>query len=241
MEKKPSFGKNNGGPPSFFARIPTQAITTKKLTDKEFRVLCVLCAYANNQGFAWPNLDTIFDDLNKLKEPVSRRTISRALDKLRRGKFIEVVSRHRSHEKWKHIMGTVHRVIYDERLTVDDLHDVMTKEDPPPIDVSELPKQPEIEIPEADQGKQENQKSKVELVEVNSLAQWYSKEAHGLTGQLKLVNEKAFKATQEVLAEIPREDIKAQATAYLMDCRANRKGAPESLGFLLKKEGVSSG
>ena len=181
MDAKPKFGKKNNGPPSFFARVPSGAVTDKRLTDKEFRVLCALCCYANNQGFAWPNIRTMFDDLNKLKEPISERTISRALDKLRRGKFVEVVSRHRSHEKWRHIMGTVHRVIYDTRLTVDDLHDAMTKEDPPPVDASQLPKQAEAEAESGGDGKQRSGAEGVELADVERVARWCCKECQGIT------------------------------------------------------------
>jgi len=232
MDAKPKFGKKNNAPPSFFARVPSGAITDKRLTDKEFRVLCVLCSYANNQGFAWPNIDTIFDDLNKLREPISRRTISRALDKLRRGKFIEVVSRHRSHAHWRHVMGTVHRVIYDDRLTVDDLHDAMTKEDPPPVDASELPKQAEVEAGSGGDGNQQSEATGVELVEVERVAQWYCRECHGLTGQLRIVNESAFLAAREVLALDSAENVKSKATAHLMECRQHRRNPPVHLGFL---------
>lgn len=232
MDAKPKFGKKNGGPPSFFARVPSGAVTDKRLTDKEFRVLAVLCSYANNQGFAWPNIRTMFDDLNKLKEPISERTISRALDKLRRGKFIEVVSRHRSHEKWRHIMGTVHRVVYDRRLTVDDLHDAMTKDDPPPIDERTLPKQAEAEAESGDDGNQRSEAEGVELADVERVARWYCKECQGITGQLRLVNEAAFIAAREALSIESADSIKAKATAHLMECRQHRRNPPVHLGFL---------
>ena len=232
MDGKPKFGKKNGGPPSFFARVPSGAVTDKRLSDKEFRVLAVLCSYANNQGFAWPNIDTLFDDLNKLKEPISRRTISRALDKLRRGKFVEVVSRHRSHQKWRHIMGTVHRVIYDDRLTVDDLHDAMSKEDPPPVDASELPKQREAEAESGGDGNQRSGAEGVELAEVERVARWYCRECQGITGQLRVVNEAAFIAAREALAIDTADSIKSRATAYLMECRQHRRNPPVHLGFL---------
>ena len=232
MDAKPKFGKKNGGPPSFFARVPSGAVTDKRLTDKEFRVLAVLCSYANNQGFAWPNIRTMFDDLNKLKEPISERTISRALDKLRRGKFIEVVSRHRSHEKWRHIMGTVHRVVYDRRLTVDDLHDAMTKDDPPPIDERTLPKQAEVEAAESDHGKQRGGAEAIELAEVDLLAQWFARETQGITGQLRIVNEAAFIAARQALALDTADSIKSKATAHLMECRQHRRNPPVHLGFL---------
>jgi len=232
MDAKPKFGKKNNAPPSFFARVPSGAVTDKRLTDKEFRVLAVLCSYANNQGFAWPNIDTIFDDLNKLKEPISRRTISRALDKLRRGKFIEVVSRHRSHEKWRHVMGTVHRVIYDKRLTVDDLHDAMTKEAPPPIDERTLPKQAEVEAGSGDDGNQRSEAEAVELAEVERVARWFARECQGLTGQLRVVNEAAFIAAREALAIDTADNIKAKATAHLLECRQHRRTPPVHLGFL---------
>ena len=232
MDGKPKFGKKNGGPPSFFARVPSGAVTDKRLSDKEFRVLAVLCSYANNQGFAWPHIDTMFDDLNRLKEPISRRTISRALDKLRRGKFVEVVSRHRSHQKWRHIMGTVHRVIYDDRLTVDDLHDAMTKEDPPPVDASELPKQREAEAESGGDGNQRSGAEGVELAEVERVARWYCRECQGITGQLRVVNEAAFIAAREALALDTADSIKAKATAHLMECRQHRRNPPVHLSFL---------
>jgi Fe2+ or Zn2+ uptake regulation protein len=235
LNEKRKFGKINKAPPSFFARVPSSAVTDKRLSDKEFRVLAALCAYGNNQGFAWPNIDTLYDDLSKLKAPISRRTISRALDKLRRGRFIEVISRHRSHEKWRHIMGTVHRVIYDDRMTVDDLHDAMTKETPPPIDEHALPKQV---MPEDGEGKQQGEVVEVELVEVTSLAQWYCRECHGLTGQLRLVNEAAFNATKQALADNSADSIKAIAIARLMECRQSRQTPPQHLGFMAKGSGT---
>ena len=174
----------------------------------------------------------MFTDLNKLKEPISERTISRALDKLRRGKFVEVVSRHRSHEKWRHVMGTVHRVVYDRRLTVDDLHDAMTKEDPPPIDERTLPKQAEAEAVESVQGNQRSGAEAIELAEVERVAQWYCKECQGLTGQLRLVNEAAFTAARKALSIESADSIKSKATAHLMECRQHRRNPPVHLGFL---------
>ena len=128
-------------------------------------------------------------------------------------------------------MGTVHRVIYDDRLTVDDLHDAMTKEAPPPIDASQLPKQREVEAVESVQGNQRSEANGVELGEVSSLAQWFARECHGLTGQLRVVNEASFQATRQALADNTADNIKAKATAHLMQCRESRTTPPLHLGF----------
>ena len=129
-------------------------------------------------------------------------------------------------------MGTVHRVIYDKRLTVDDLHDAMTKDDPPPIDASELPKQREAEAESGGDGNQRSGETGVELAEVDLLARWYCGECQGLTGQLRVVNEAAFVAAREALTLDTADSIKSTATAHLMECRQHRRTPPVNLGFL---------
>ena len=230
MDEKPKFGKKNGGPPSFFARVPSSAVTDKRLTDRQFRVLATLCMYGNNQGFAWPNLTTLFADMNKLRGPCTRRTVNESILKARKLGLVELISQHRSHPKWRHIMGNVYRIVYDDRLTADDLHDAMAKEDPPPVDEHELPKQAPPD--EAGEGNQRSGGNGVELGEVERVAQWFARECQGLTGQLRLVNEAAFIAAQEALAIESADSIKSKATAHLMECGQHRRNPPVHLGFL---------
>ena len=223
MDDKPKFGKKNKAPPSFFARVPSSAVTDKRLTDKEFRVLCVLCSYANNQGFAYPNSKTIGDLFG-----LDRKNVTRALTKCEKLGYIEKVSKFRSHPKWRHVMGTVWRIVYDDRLDQDELIDSMNKEDPPPVMEEDLPQ------PEIDAGKHEVEGDGIELVDVVGVARWYARKAEEMTGQLKLINERALEQAKAVIdSGITEDQVKVRALAVLQDCQQRRKPAPDNLGFLV--------
>lgn len=233
-EQSPDFGKAHNAPPSFFARVPSRATWNvrrpgkrnkgKGLNFGDYHIFTILCAYANNQGFSWPNSKTIAE-----LTAVDRQNVTRALGRAEKLGYIEKVSTFRSHPKWRHVMGTVWRIIYDDRLDQEELIDRMNSEDPAPVMEEDLPT-----VDEADTGKHEVERGEIELVEGVVVARWYARAAEEATGQLRLVNPRAVEQAHRCLTEGLSEDqIKVRAQAALDKCRQQRQSAPEHLGFLL--------
>ena len=221
-DDKQSFGRTNDAPPSWFARVPTKAITDKGISHAELRVLASICCYANNQGFAWPNQSTIKKDVG-----VSQTTIDKAMIKLKQKKHIEIVSRHRSHPKWRRVMGNVYRIIHDERLETDKLIDDMHNEDPPPAIEEEDSPRP----PDGNDGNHNEEEEGKELVEAVALSHWYVRAAERSHGQLRLVNPRAVEAVVTLFrAGRTADDIKVAAEATLDTRRQAGRDAPHHLG-----------
>ena len=225
--KEPVIGKAQGGPPSLYTRIPTRVIWDsrgmrgkgKGFTPGELRQFAILCAYANNQGFAYPNQQTIADIAG-----TDRGVIARMLIKAKRLGYIERVSVYRNHPAWRHVMGAVWRIVYDDRLTQDDLIDDLNKNDPAPILEDDLPA---IE-PTADSGTSKHgiEGEQLGLVEANALAHWYCRLVNDYTGELRIVNERAIQDAAQC------QDIaaaKSAAQLHLKECRDNRRSAPPTM------------
>ena len=232
-DNSPKFGKAQGQPPSFFARVPSRAIWAAKrpikkskgpgLSAGDLHIFSILCAYANNQGFAYPNSKTIADQFG-----LDRKNVTRAFTRCEKLGYIEKVSKFRSHPKWRHVMGTVWRIVYDDRLDQDELIDSMNKEDPPPVIEDDLPQ------PEIDAGKHEVEGDGIELADVIGVTRWYARKAEEMTGQLKLINERALEQAKAVIdSGITEDQVKVRALAVLQDCQQRRKPAPDHLGFLV--------
>ena len=230
--KEPVFGSANKAPPSWFARIPTGAIMDLRITDKEFRAFAVLCSYANNQGFSYPNQKTIWQ-----KSGQHLTTTRKALEKVRKKGYLQIVSTYRSHPKWRHVMGNVYRIVFDKRVTQDDLIDQMNREDPAPIDEKDIPLQSEGQRDEVilNDSKQDDGVKVVELVEIDRLAQHYIQRCNAFTGQLRIKNERSLMSAKRALESHDIEVIKAEIEARLLDCQQNRKDCPHDLGWILKK------
>jgi hypothetical protein len=121
-------------------------------------------------------------------------------------------------------MGAVWRIIYDDRLTQDDLIDDLNKNNPAPILEDDLPA---IE-PTADDGTSNHdiERGGLELAEANALAHWYCRLVNDYTGELRIVNERAIQDAaqcQDVAA------AKAAAQSHLKECRDNRRSAPPTM------------
>lgn len=223
-DDEPSFGRTNDAPPSWFARIPTRAIIDKGISHAELRVLASICCYANNQGFAWPNQSTIKKDAG-----VGQTTVDRAMIKLQKLKHIEIISRFRSHPKWRRIMGNVYRIIHDDRLETDKLIDEMHNEDPPPAIEAKPEDSPSR--PEVKDGNHEEEEKAKQLVEAVALSHWYTRAAERSTGQLRLVNPRAVEAVVALFkAGKTADDIKVAAQAVLDTRRQAGRDAPHHLG-----------
>jgi|19_taG_2_1085344.scaffolds.fasta_scaffold02984_7 hypothetical protein len=233
-DKLPDFGKAHNAPPSFFGRVPSRATwnvrrpgkrnKNKGLSFGDYHIFSILCCYANNQGFTWPNSQTIAELAG-----MNRQNVTRALGRAEKLGYIEKVSKFRSHPKWRHVMGTVWRIIYDDRLDQEELIDRMNVEDPAPVLEEDLPTVDEVEA-----SKQNPEEGQIELVEGVVVARWYSRAAEAATGQLRLVNPRAVEQAHRCLTEGLSEDqIKVRAQAVLDKCRQERQSAPEHLGFLL--------
>ena len=232
-----SIGRKHGGPPSIYTYIPTRAIwdarhrkkkDATRLTEGELKAFIVMCAYANNQGFAWPALKTIGEVIN-----ADAATVSRAMSKAEKLGYLEKVSSNKSHPKWKHIFSTVYRVIYDHRLDTDDLIDAMNNEAPAPIDEQDIPVQ--IETEDAGQSNHRDARGEEQLVDCSRVAQWYVAEVGRLTGELRVLNENAIEAAGRAVEAIGEEQVKQQARYALTVCRDIRKPAPLNLLFLAER------
>ena len=226
-DKEPIIGKAQGGPPSLYTRIPTRVIWDsrgmrgkgKGFTPTELRQFAILCGYANNQGFAYPNQQTVADVAG-----TDRGVIARMLIKAKRLGYIERVSVYRDHPQWRHVMGAVWRIIYDDRLTQDELVDDLNKNDPPPILEDDLPAAETT----ADNGtgKHGIERGGLGLVEANALAHWYCRLVNEMTGELRIVNERAINDAAQC------RDIlvaKASAQSRLKECRDKRQSAPPTM------------
>lgn len=238
-----SIGKKNGGPPSIYTYVPTRAIWDAKfvskkhggkkgaigLTEKQLHILLAVCAYANNQGFAWPALKTIAETVN-----TSYRQVQAAMIRAAELGYVEKVSAHKSHPKWKHIYSTVYRIIYDHRLDTDELIDAMNTQDPPPVDEQSIPMQSEA-VGDDKAGGELNHgdaRGEVELVDGEMVARWYASEVGQITGELRVVNENAVRAGAKAVKKLGVEIVKDEARYALMVCRDIRKSAPLNLLFL---------
>ena len=235
-ENQPKIGVNQGGPPSLYTRIPTRAIwDSRKAHDKkrgvlthfELHVFSVLCGYANNQGFAYPNQETI-----AAAARCNKYSVNRVLKKCVRLGYLEQVSKWRQHPKWRHVMGCVWRIIYDDRLTQDDLIDDMNRENPAAIIEDDLPIT-ENEKPEPGNGNQELERGGKELAAANVLAHYYCRAVNEYTGELRIVNELAILAALECQNKWQTPVIKERITTHLNQCRNDRRSAPPNLAWLV--------
>ena len=237
-EDVPSFGKSNNAPPSFFGRVPTRATWDVKRPGKrnkgkglnfgDYHILTILCAYANNQGFTWPNAATIAELAG-----TDRPNVTRALSRAEKLGYIEKVSKFRSHPKWRHVMGTVWRIIYDDRLDQEELIDGMNNEDPAPVIEEDLPTV--NEVAESDTGNQTSQDGEEELALALVVSRWYARAAEDATGELRLVNPRAVELALQCVTErgLSKEQVITRAEAVLAECRKQRRSTPPHLGFLL--------
>ena len=232
-----SIGRKHGGPPSIYMRIPTRAVWQARyrkkkdasgLTEGELKAFIVMCAYANNQGFAWPSLKTIGEVIN-----ADAATVSRAMSKAEKLGYLEKVSSNKSHPKWKHVFSTVYRVIYDHRLDTDELIDAMNSEEPAPIDEQDIPVQ--IETEDAGQSNHRDARGEEQLVEASRVARWYAGEAGRITGELRLVNPRSIDAAARAIEAIGVDRVKDEAHDALIVCRGIRKPAPLNLLFLAER------
>jgi len=231
----PSFGKSNNAPPSFFGRVPTRAAWDVKrkakankgkgLSVNDYHLFALLCSYANNQGFTWPNAKTIAEVAG-----VQRGNVTRAFTRAEKLGYIEKVSKFRSHPKWRHVMGTVWRVIYDDRLDQEELIDGMNAEDPAPVIEEDLPT-----VGEAETGKQTSQSGEEELALAVVVSRWYARAAEDATGELRLVNPRAIELALLCVTDrgLSKEQVISRAEAVLAECRKHRRSTPPHLGFLL--------
>ena len=232
-----AIGRKHGGPPSIYTYVPTRAIWEARyrkkkdasgLTEGELKAFIVMCAYANNQGFAWPSLKTIGEVIN-----ADAATVSRAMSKAEKLGYLEKVSSNKSHPKWKHVFSTVYRVIYDHRLDTDELIDAMNSEEPAPIDEQDIPVQ--IEAEDAGQSNHGDGRGEEQLVAVSGVARWYAAEVSRITGELRLVNPNAIDAAARAIEAIGVDRVKADAHDALITCRDIRKPAPLNLLFLAER------
>lgn len=230
-----SIGRKHGGPPSIYMRMPTRAVWEAKyrkgskrtgLNPTQLQVLTALCGYANNQGFAWPSRRTMAEVVE-----ISEVSVTNSLKKCEALGYIEKVSKHKSHPKWKHVFSTVWRIIYDNRMDTDELIDAMEVEEPTAIAEDSIPLQSE----EADDVNHGDGRGEEQLVDCSRVARWYVAEVGRVTGELRVLNENAIDAAGRALEAIGEEQVKQQAQYALAVCRDIRKPAPLNLLFLAER------
>ena len=130
-------------------------------------------------------------------------------------------------------MGTVWRIIYDDRLDQEELIDGMNAEDPAPVIEEDLPTV--NEVAEIDTGNQTSQGGEEELALALVVARWYARAAEEATGELRLVNPRAVELALQCVTDrgLSKEQVITRAEAVLADCRKTRRSTPPHLGFLL--------
>jgi len=226
MTKQKDFGGNDNMP-SWFARVPTKAILDQSLSHADIRILACIACFANNQGFAWPNQSTI-----KARLKCSQGSIDKAMVKLKKRKHLEVISRHRSHPKWRRVMGNVYRIIHDEEMQTDKLIDVMNSESDDLV-VEDSPESTEssLEALQPGESNQSGPDEEKQLVEALMVARAYAEAARKSHGQMRLVNDRAVAAARALLdTGIDPETIAAKVAGMLAARRQTGRDAPHHLG-----------
>jgi hypothetical protein len=212
-------------------RMPTRAVWEAKyrkgskrkgLNPTQLQVLTALSAYANNQGFAWPSRKTIAAVLE-----IGEVSVTNSLKKCEALGYIEKISKHKSHPKWKHVFSSVWRIIYDHRLDTDELIGAMEAEEPTAIAEDSIPMQSK-----SDDVNHGDARGEVELVDGEMVARWYASEVGQITGELRVINENAVRAGAKAVKKLGVEIVKDEARYALMVCRDIRKSAPLNLLFL---------
>jgi DNA replication protein DnaD len=90
-----------------FSIIQAQAVRDDRITLAQFRTLCALGIYGDENGWCFPNLKTLGDDLGKSKQAVSKDI--QALVELG---YVQVKHQYRADGSQR---GNLYRLIFDER------------------------------------------------------------------------------------------------------------------------------
>ena len=88
------------------AVLPIRALTDQRVSDKMFRVLALVCSYANRAGITWVSQARLAKDAG-----VTRQAVGRQLVKLRALGYIETVSK-----AWKGVKPDTVRVVFDPNI-----------------------------------------------------------------------------------------------------------------------------
>lgn len=99
-----------------FVVIPYKAVIDKKVTRGNLRVLCVLAAYCNKQGFSIVGLRTLAKQLQ-----CTYPNIHNHLKKLEKLGYVEM----RKNSAYPGIRGNLRRIVYDSSVKWDDVKGYM--------------------------------------------------------------------------------------------------------------------
>jgi predicted transcriptional regulator len=99
-----------------FVVLPFKAIKDKKVTNGNLRVLAILAAYCNKQGFSIVGINTLGRDLQ-----ISPQGVQYHLKKLMGLGYVEM----RPRSAFPGIRGNLRRIVYDEKVKWDDVKDYM--------------------------------------------------------------------------------------------------------------------
>ena len=233
--EEPSFGAARGQPPSFYSRVPTAAVwelgSNKGITYKDLKVLLVLCAYANNQGICFPGQKRIAEVLGS-----ERASVSKSIGKWVRLGHVSVISRYRS--AWKGIYGNVYRVIYDQRLTDEDVIEAMEKVPARERDDEPLREEADTDNQAGDDKVDELVEKAVMTREALRLAHWFTARVAEENGQLRLVTDRSVSAALALLdSGLSPAEIEADAVTGIRKLVSAGRDAPHHLGFLPLSKG----
>src|SRR5258706_4155751 len=87
--------------------LQAKAVKDKQVSDSQFRTLAALGMYADQDGWCYPLLQTLGDDLGKSKQAVGRDTIA-----LRKLGYLEVTARYTKEGSRR---SSLYRLIFDTR------------------------------------------------------------------------------------------------------------------------------
>ena len=71
-----------------FVISPIRALTDRRLPDKAFRILCLVCSYCDKDGITWVSQKSLSEEMN-----VSRPAITRQIILLRELGYIEIIKK----------------------------------------------------------------------------------------------------------------------------------------------------
>lgn len=95
----------------YYCVLPMRVCYDKALTSTDFRMLCLLASYCSNNGFTFVSTNTL-----ALRRGTSRQSVSKQLKKLVNAGYVINVRK-----GYKNIRGALRRIVFDARLTNDDV------------------------------------------------------------------------------------------------------------------------
>lgn len=123
-----------------FSILQARAVKDKRISDSQFRTLAALGMYADENGWCYPSLGTLANDLSKSKQAVGRDTIA-----LRKLGYLEVKARF--DPKTKARRSSLYRLRFDlPPINMGDSTPSTSEVDDPSIKLVDTPSTSEVDV-----------------------------------------------------------------------------------------------